>query len=95
MMENQIAHVAQQVSQLSRPQRHLPSQPETNREGQMNAITLRSGEELECPQILIKKDKREIDSGDDAKKEVPIEALCERVQAEKTKEVQVKHVNLQ
>ena len=33
MMDNQIAQIAQQVSHLSRPEGHLPGQPETNRKG--------------------------------------------------------------
>ena len=33
MLENQIAQIAQQVSHLSRPQGHLPGQPETNPKG--------------------------------------------------------------
>jgi len=40
MMENQISQIAQQVSHLSKPQGHLPGQPEANPKGQMNAITL-------------------------------------------------------
>jgi len=39
VMDNQIAQIAQQVSHLSRPQAHLPSQPETNPKGHVNAIT--------------------------------------------------------
>ena len=42
-----MAQIAQQVSHLSRPQGHLPSQLETNPKGQMNSITLRSGNQLE------------------------------------------------
>ena len=38
-IDNQIAQIAQQVSHLSRPHGHLPSQPETNPKGHVNAIT--------------------------------------------------------
>jgi len=49
MMENRIVQIVQQVSHLSRPQGHLLGQPKTNPKGHMNAITLRSGKELESP----------------------------------------------
>ena len=51
MMENQIVQIAQQVSHLSRPQRHLLGQREPNPKGQMKVITLRSGRELEGPSM--------------------------------------------
>jgi len=38
-MDRQIAQLAQQVSHLSRPQGHLPSQAETNPRGHVNAIS--------------------------------------------------------
>jgi len=37
-MDTQIAPIAQQVSNLSRPQSHLPGQPETNPRGHVNAV---------------------------------------------------------
>ena len=52
MLENQIAQIAQQVSHLFRPQGHLPSQPETNPKGQMNAIILRVVGSLRVLQCL-------------------------------------------
>jgi len=52
----------------------------------MNAIALRSGKELESPQMAMREDRREVDSGDNAKKEVPTRAPNERVHTEKTKE---------
>ena len=58
MMDNQIAQIAQQVNQLSRPQGHLLGQSETNPKGQMNAITLRSGRELEGPVVPMREEKR-------------------------------------
>jgi len=48
MMETQLAQIAQKVSHLSRPPRHLPDQLEANPKGHMNTITLRSGKQLEC-----------------------------------------------
>jgi len=38
-MDAQITQIAQQVSHLSRPQGDLPSQPETNPRGYINAIS--------------------------------------------------------
>ena len=52
-MDNQIAQIAQQVSHLSRPQGHLPSQPETNPRGHVNAVsTVRDGLE-ESPVMVL------------------------------------------
>jgi len=47
MMETQLTQIAQQLSHLCRPQKHLPSQMEINPKGQMNAITLRNEKQLE------------------------------------------------
>ena len=71
MMENQIAQIAQQVSHLSRPQGYVSGQPETNLKGQMNAITLQSGRELEGPPMLMRENRRELDNKEDAETEVP------------------------
>jgi len=65
MMENLIAQITQQVSHLSRPPGHLPGQLETNPKGHMNAITLRSGKELESPHMPMREDTRKVDSGED------------------------------
>ena len=51
-MDNQIAQIAQQVSHLSRPHGHLPSQPETNPKGHVNAITL-VGEGFEESPVMV------------------------------------------
>jgi len=51
MMETQLAQIAQQVNHLSRPQGHLSGQPEANPKGHMNAITLRSGKQLDEPKV--------------------------------------------
>ncbi|XP_020263045.1 uncharacterized protein LOC109839026 [Asparagus officinalis] len=51
MLENQITQVAQQSSSSSRPSGMFPGQPETNPKGSINAITLRSGKELEGPMM--------------------------------------------
>jgi len=74
MMENQIAQITQQVSHLSRPQGHLPGPPETNPKGQMNAITLRSGRELESPPMPMREERRETDDEGDAARAAPNEA---------------------
>jgi len=55
-MDAQIAQIAQQVSHLSRPQGHLPSQPETNPRGHVNAIsTVREG--LEESPVMVLQEK--------------------------------------
>ena len=87
IMENQIAQIAQQVSHLSRPPGHLPGQPETNPKGHINAITLRSGKELESPYMSKSQDTREVDSGEDVEKDHPMETPSEKVQTEKPKEI--------
>ena len=52
-MDTQIAQITQQVSHLSRPQEHLPGQPETNPRGHVNAIsTERDGLELSLVMVL-------------------------------------------
>ena len=60
MLENQIPQITYQVSHFSRPQRHLPGQPETNPKGQINTITLRSRKELEGLKMSKRENKREI-----------------------------------
>ena len=65
------------MSHLSKPQGHLLGQPETKSKGQMNAIPLRSGRELESPPMPMREDKKEVDNEDDNKKEVPIETPSE------------------
>ena len=52
-MDNQIAQVAQQVSHLSRPQGHLPSQPRTNPKGYVNAISVVDEEFGESPVMVL------------------------------------------
>ena len=84
MMENQIAQIAQQVSHLSRPQGYVSGQPETNPKGQMNAITLWSGRELESPQMPMREDRRKVDNEEDVENEVPIETPSEMVYTKKT-----------
>ena len=59
----------------------------------MNAITLRSGKELESPQMLKREDRREADSEGDVGKEVLTETSRERTQTEKTKEAQIENVS--
>jgi len=52
-MDTQIALIAQRVSHLSRPQEHLPGQPETNPRGHVNAIsTMRGGLEESLAMVL-------------------------------------------
>jgi len=84
MMENQITQIAQQVSHLFRPQGHLPGQLETNPKGQLNAITLLSGRELEGPLMPMRKERRETDDEGDAAKEAPIEPSSKGVHTERT-----------
>ena len=84
--------IAQQVNHLSRPPGHLPGQPETNPKGQMNVITLRSGKELESPQVPRRDDRSEADSVGDFEKEVPTETPRERAPIEKTTDAQVENV---
>jgi len=50
--DGQIAQIAQHVSHLSRPQGHLPSQPETNPRGHVNAISA-MGEGLEESPVMV------------------------------------------
>ncbi|KAL2921987.1 Protein hu-li tai shao [Bienertia sinuspersici] len=52
LMENSMTQLAQQLSQLNKAPGHLPGQTESNpstQKGQINAVTLRSGKELEEP----------------------------------------------
>ena len=51
-MDAQIAQIAQQVSHLSQPHGHLPSQPETNPRGHVNAISA-IGEGLEESPVMV------------------------------------------
>ena len=51
-MDIQIAQTTQQVSDLSRPQGHLPSQPETNLRGHVNVISA-MGEGLEESPLMV------------------------------------------
>ena len=78
---------------MSRPWGYLPAQPEANPKCDMNVITLRSSKELEGPQVPTREDGREVDGKGDVETEVPIETPSERVQIEKSKEVQAKHVS--
>ncbi|XP_057247230.1 uncharacterized protein LOC130589730 [Beta vulgaris subsp. vulgaris] len=48
-MENQMTQIAQQISHLSKPSGQLPGQTEPNPKGHINAISLRSGKELQEP----------------------------------------------
>jgi hypothetical protein len=47
MLETQISQVAQQVASSSKSSRIFSGQPEANPKGQMNAITLKNGRQLE------------------------------------------------
>jgi len=51
-MDTQIVHIAQQVSHLSRPQGHLPGQPEINPKSHINAISM-MGEGLEESPVMV------------------------------------------
>ena len=51
-MDTQIAQIPQQVSHLSRPQGHLPGQPETNLRGHVNAI-LTVRDEIEKSPVIV------------------------------------------
>jgi len=52
-MDTQVAQITQQVSHLSRPQRHLPGQLEINPRGHVNAVsTVRDGLE-ESPVMVL------------------------------------------
>jgi len=53
----------------------------------MNVVTLRSGKELEGPQMPMREDRREVEDEDSTEKEVPIATPSERVQIEKSKEI--------
>jgi len=51
--DNQIAQIAQQMSHLSWPQGHLPSQPNTNPRGHVNALSaVREGVEESLVMVL-------------------------------------------
>jgi len=61
-MDTQIVQIAQQVSHLSRPQGHLPGQPETNPRGHVNGIsTVRDGLE-ESPVMILQETASVLDS---------------------------------
>ncbi|XP_050888980.1 uncharacterized protein LOC127094161 [Lathyrus oleraceus] len=49
MLETQISQVALQQAVIAAPSRVFPSQPQPNPKGHANAITLRSGTELDGP----------------------------------------------
>ncbi|XP_057248937.1 uncharacterized protein LOC130590494 [Beta vulgaris subsp. vulgaris] len=49
LMESQMTQLAQQISHLSKPSGQLPGQTEPNPKGHINAISLRSGKELQEP----------------------------------------------
>lgn len=51
MLETQIYQVAQQVASSSKTFGIFRCQPEANPKGQMNAIALRKGRQLEGPQV--------------------------------------------
>jgi len=53
----------------------------------MNAITLRSGRELESPPMPMREERREIDNEGDTARKTPIEIPSERTHTEKTQEV--------
>eukprot|EP00257_Ricinus_communis_P015627 XP_015573586.1 uncharacterized protein LOC107261128 [Ricinus communis] len=57
LMENQISQLAQQVGQSSKVPGHFPSNTEQPLKGQINAVTLRNGRELEDlpPKVVQKK----------------------------------------
>jgi len=59
----------------------------------MNVITLRSGKELESPQVPMREDGREVDDEGNVKMEAPTETPSGRVQTEKSKETQAKHIS--
>ncbi|XP_020258488.1 uncharacterized protein LOC109834881 [Asparagus officinalis] len=58
MLENQVTQLAQQFNSSSRPSGMFPGQPETNPKESINAITLRSGKELETP--MMRSDHRDV-----------------------------------
>ena len=89
MMENQIAQIVQQVSHLSRPHGHRPSQLKTNPKGQLNAITMQSGRELESPPIPMREERRETHDEGDTAKEALIEPSSEGVHTERTQEIKL------
>ena len=72
---------------MSRPQGHMQGQPKTNPKDHMNAITLRSGRELESPPMPMSKARREIDNEGDAAREASIEIPNERAHTENSQEV--------
>jgi hypothetical protein len=49
MLETQISQVAQQQASAAAPLGTFPAQPQPNPKGHLNAVTLRSGKELESP----------------------------------------------
>jgi len=59
----------------------------------MNAITLRSGKDIKSPHMPMREDRREVDSGEDVKKEHPMETLTEKVHTEKSKEIPTEHAS--
>ncbi|XP_020254122.1 uncharacterized protein LOC109831194 [Asparagus officinalis] len=69
MLENQVTQLAQQFNSSSRSLGMFPEQPETNPKESINAITLRSGKELETP--MMRSDHRDV--GDESEKLVTSE----------------------
>ncbi|KAL2895232.1 Serine/threonine-protein kinase MRCK gamma [Bienertia sinuspersici] len=51
LLESQVSQLAHQVGQSSRAPGHFPGNTEQPPKDHMNAVTLRSGKELECPPI--------------------------------------------
>jgi len=62
MLDTQISQVTQQVATSSQTPGVFPGQLETNPKGQMNAITLRNGRQLEDPIGKTKTDEVEVES---------------------------------
>jgi hypothetical protein len=57
MLETQISQVAQQQAAFAAPAGTFPGQPQPNPKGHVNAITLRSGKELEDPIAIRVRDR--------------------------------------
>ena len=74
MLETQISQVAQQVASSSKSSGIFPSEPEANPKGQMNAITLRNGRQLEDPIEKTKTNKGEKKSDKPQSEEAKVES---------------------
>ena len=74
MLENQTSQVSQQVASSSKSSKIFLGQPETNPKGQINAVTLRNGRQLEDPVEKSKPNEGEKESDELQSEEAKVES---------------------